>query len=392
MKKIAFIMATPFTYGGEQRVVSTIANLFNEKEYETTIICTDLNKVDYSLYNLSENVKIEDCSAHNFFSKTLKRITSKIRKINSNIGIISKFPNFIKFLYFTPYIRRKIIKTINENNYDYVVGVSNEYFMFLAGYRNKINSNIKIIAWQHNNFEAYFNKKGQRLFKKYCNNFDNYVVLMNDDKNKMKEHFNIECTKIFNPLSLENPMKSTLKNEKFIWFGRIHIESKGLDILLKAYNQYITYGGTWKLQIVGDGKEKKDVIKLVQELNLNDMVEFVGFTNNIAKYIKEASIMLCPSRWEGFGLVVTESMQCGLPIICFDLNPFKEISENYDSCCFIKQFDIDEFAKKMYEISKDKEKIMYMSKEALKNVEKFKKEQIINEWVNMLNKKEVLNK
>lgn len=391
MKKIAFIMPSPFTYGGEQRVVSKVANLFNEKGYNTTIICASTPKIDYSIYNLNKNVSIIDASVCNFFSKVVKKINNYLRKINSLTKIFEKNPEIIKKLILTPAHRKKIINIINEKQYDYVVGVGSNYSIFLATYKDKINNHTKIIGWQHNNFEAYFNKKGRRfygektLFKKYCKNFDNYVVLMEDDAIKIKETFNFNCTKLFNPLSFENNKNySNLKQKNFIWYGRVEY-AKGLDLLIEAYDKYKKLGGDWKLQIIGDGSEKQKIIEKANTLKLENDIEFIGFTKKIEKYLKNSTIFLFPSRWEGFGLTLTESMQYGIPCICFDLNPFKEISDGYNSCCFVKQFDTTEFANKMYELSNDKNKIKYMSCEALKNVKEFEGNKIISEWINMLN-------
>ena len=48
MKKICFIMPSPFTFGGEQRVVSKVANLLVNEDYNVSIICTDLVNIDYN--------------------------------------------------------------------------------------------------------------------------------------------------------------------------------------------------------------------------------------------------------------------------------------------------------------------------------------------------------
>ena len=49
MKKIAFIMSSPFTYGGEQRVVSVVSSLLCNFGYDVSIICTNNETIDYSI-------------------------------------------------------------------------------------------------------------------------------------------------------------------------------------------------------------------------------------------------------------------------------------------------------------------------------------------------------
>jgi len=391
MKKIAFLMATPFTCGGEQRVVTKIANLFLEKDYEVSIICTCKSKHDYSLYGLNKNIEIIDLSKKSFLSKVFIRTNNKIRKINSHTRFLENFPELIKKIYFTPAFRKKIINTLNEKNFDYVVGVASEYSLFLATYKNEINS--KIIGWQHSTYEAYFERKGRRmygekkLFTKYCHNFYRYVVLMNSDKNEIEKNFNIKCERIFNTLSFDSAEPSKLNNKKFIWFGRYNY-IKGIDLLIDSYKKYREMGGTWDLELIGDGKLKENIIQLVKKYNLEKNITFIGFTKDIQKYLKEASILVFPSRYEGFGLTLTESMQHGLPAICYDLSPFREISEGYNSCIFVKTYDTITFAKEMLKLTNSPEQLKQMSMQALKNTEKFTGEKIISQWIDILENKE----
>ena len=59
MKRICFLMSSPFTVGGEQRVVTTLANFFENKGYEVYFLLTHSNKlVDYNIYKLDKKVKI----------------------------------------------------------------------------------------------------------------------------------------------------------------------------------------------------------------------------------------------------------------------------------------------------------------------------------------------
>ena len=194
--------------------------------------------------------------------------------------------------------------------------------MLVATIKNEIPDDIKIIGWQHHNYEVYFNTKGKRfygahsLFKKLLNNFDNYVVLTMDDKKILDKTFNMKTTHIFNPLSFENVPTSELENKVFIACGRI-VKSKGFDKLIRSYKSYKELGGTWPLIIVGDGAAKQEVIKLVNEYNLNEEIQLEPFTNQIEKYLQNATIFLSPSTWEGFGLTFTEALVCGLPVIAY---------------------------------------------------------------------------
>lgn len=383
-KKIAFIMDSPFTFGGEQRVVSKVASLLAAEGYNVSIICTRYKNVRNNMYNINKKVKIVNVSSNSKVDELILRINHKLRKINSSYHFMPDC--FLKRVMLTKKIRNNIFKELNEEKYDYVVGVASIYSLFLAVYRDNIYEKTKIIGWQHNNFEAYFNKKGRRMynekniFRKYAKNFDKYIVLMNDDKNKIEEHFGISCYKIFNPLSFDTSVKTNLNEKKFVFVGRIE-KAKGVDLLLNAYKNYVNLGGNWKLNIIGDGSQKNEMIQKCHSLGLDRYVTFVGFTENVQKYLVDASISLIPSRWEGFGLVLTESMQFGLPTICFDLSPFKEITEGFKSSILVEQFNIKRYAYEMYTLSSDKDKLEEMSLEAIKNSKVFEGKAIVKEWI-----------
>lgn len=70
----------------------------------------------------------------------------------------------------------------------------------------------------------------------------------------------------------------------------------------------------WKLIIVGDGVEKRNLVEKVIQLKLNNVV-FEGFQNP-SLYYKRASILMLTSEYEGFGLVVVEAMSFGvIPVV-----------------------------------------------------------------------------
>ena len=109
-------MRTPFTKGGEQRVVSIISNLLVQKGYDVSILCTDLNtKVDYNLYNLDKKVNIlyvEGINRRRY--NKLADIRSKMYNYNLKTGRFKHSLLLQKFMNCDPYTRRLFIKRINK--------------------------------------------------------------------------------------------------------------------------------------------------------------------------------------------------------------------------------------------------------------------------------------
>ncbi len=72
-----------------------------------------------------------------------------------------------------------------------------------------------------------------------------------------------------------------------------------------------------KLLIVGSGPEEVKLKQLAKDLNVEDMVEFVGNVESekIPDYLSQADIFVRPSRSEGLGSSFLEAMAAGLPVI-----------------------------------------------------------------------------
>lgn len=99
----------------------------------------------------------------------------------------------------------------------------------------------------------------------------------------------------------------------------IHVGSfkraKRHDLLLKAYAQT---DQSMPLLLLGQGKLKKEMERLAIELNLQNKVVFLGFRENPFPYIKHAQFKVLTSDWEGFALVIAESLALGTPVISTD--------------------------------------------------------------------------
>lgn len=75
-----------------------------------------------------------------------------------------------------------------------------------------------------------------------------------------------------------------------------------------------------RLVFAGDGAQRPELEKEAATRNIANRVQFLGFVNQsqLPRLYKSADLMVIPSRYEPFGLVVNESMLCGCPVIASD--------------------------------------------------------------------------
>ena len=79
------------------------------------------------------------------------------------------------------------------------------------------------------------------------------------------------------------------------------------------------------LWIIGEGKQRAELEKLIEENNLNGCVKLLGFTNNPYRYLRLADAFICSSYVEGFSTAATESIILGKPVYTLDCPGMREL-------------------------------------------------------------------
>jgi glycosyltransferase involved in cell wall biosynthesis len=106
--------------------------------------------------------------------------------------------------------------------------------------------------------------------------------------------------------------------------GRL-VQQKGLDILIQAMRPIKVSAPDARLLLAGDGPERQALERLARDLELVDSVSFLGHSADVDHLMRRAWILVHPSRWEGFGLVLLEAMRQGLPIVAARVSALPEI-------------------------------------------------------------------
>ncbi len=100
-----------------------------------------------------------------------------------------------------------------------------------------------------------------------------------------------------------------------LFVGRL-TPQKGLPDLLRAWS-LVASRATHKvrLRIVGEGPQESELRELVAILKLSDIVDFVGYSQNVRIELGKADIFVLPSYFEGNSNAVLEAMREGLPVV-----------------------------------------------------------------------------
>lgn len=98
--------------------------------------------------------------------------------------------------------------------------------------------------------------------------------------------------------------------------GRL-VPQKDFPTLIKAFAEVQRHRRV-RLAILGEGPDRPTLEKLVAQLGLEKSVVFLGFATNPFPYIKNASVVVLSSRWEGFPNVLLQALALGTPVVSTD--------------------------------------------------------------------------
>ena len=126
---------------------------------------------------------------------------------------------------------------------------------------------------------------------------------------------------------LKNPVILSLIKQKQIssYWEESQIKKALIDSLrfcFMIYKEYI------HIYIIGGGDGLVDFQNWVDAIGLSDIVTMVGNKTNPFPYLKQASLFLCPSRYESFGLVLMEAMLLRIPVITTATNGALYVTQN----------------------------------------------------------------
>lgn len=371
--KICFLNET-FGMGGLEKVTSVIGDELNETHrvyYYSMFTEENFYGIDNeSIILNSRNDKNKYLNYKNYLRKIILTTRNEyspswLYKININ----------------------KFIKWIDLNKIDVVI-ISGPILIATIPYLKK-HTSARYIAWIHNNYHIYMNQYTigyNKYFISGMKDADEMVVLTNSDFSNYSR-FNKNTNLIHNPLTIINTQKSALLNKNISFTARIVYDHKGIDYLIEVAKS-LPEG--WTISVAGQGPEEKKLRKEIKENNIEDKLILLGALNGkeLRDHYLNSSIYLMTSRWEGFGLVLVEAMDFGLPIIAFSQTGSNEVLGNGDYGILVKNGDVKELSNQLLALINDFEKRKFYQKLSLERVKDFRIDNIINEWQKLLLKLE----
>lgn len=360
MKNICFLEGDISRSGGTERVTSIIANELAKRKDEFNISILSICKRNNQLF---------------FYLEPDIKVTTIFNRPDYNGK-----KEFLKIVY-------EIRRFLKEKSIDILIDV--DTILDIYGIPATRFNKTKIVSWEHFNFYENLGVKlrdyGRKLAAKYS---DAIVTLTKEDKNYFKQNLKIKCPiyTIYNPLILTKKNNVYDLNSKIILSAGRLTYQKGFDMLVEVAKKVLIHNNEWKWIILGEGEDRKKLDAQIHKYGLDRKVILKGNVEDIDSFYDKASIFVLTSRFEGFGLVLTEAKTFKLPCISFKCKAGpSEIILNDVNGYLIECFDLNEMAEKIKYLINSELKRKQFSDNALNDTEKFKLDFIKKQWIDLLN-------
>jgi len=211
----------------------------------------------------------------------------------------------------------------------------------------KLFYKYKLIIVEHNITSKYIQDLGytkiffNHFIKRYFCFANKIICVSNATKNDLIREYGIPDKKsivIYNPFDfdaiskkadiiLENDIFLNLIGKRYIVVvARLEVQKNHL-FLIETIKNYLIENNI-KLVFVGGGSNYTKLKDYIFKSQLENFVHLTNYETNPYPYIKNASLLVHPARFEGFGLVLIEALYLGIPVVSMNFDAAFEILDN----------------------------------------------------------------
>lgn len=235
--------------------------------------------------------------------------------------------------FYNPLYILKIISYLYKYDVVHVHLFPAQYFAALA--KIFCFRKVKFIFTEHSTSNRRLENKKLRLIEKFIYRFYNTIICITPEvKNVLSKKLSIpnekmivvengvDINKISKACALERETMGYDTNDILLIMVAGFRPMKDQDTLIKTLS---ALPEKYKLILVGSGEREEDIRTLVNSLNLQKRISFLGVRSDVYSLYKMCDIAILSSHAEGFGLAAVEAMACGVPLIASDVQGLAQV-------------------------------------------------------------------
>lgn len=377
MKKILIFFRFFPSVGGTERVFTILSNYFVARGYEVCIVSTE-SRIAKPMFPLVKQVKLyklpseEVVSVENLIALHSYLMKNKIDYIINNDSI----KDAVKLCFEAKKNTTAKLVTIHHGDIVY----KKEYIYLMAQKGSGLKQALKKCF-----FPLYLKYQNHKRMNNHFYNIeksDKYVLLSDSFRKYLP--FSDKILVINNPLSYTREEFIDKKENIVVFVGRLSEAHKRVCLALTIWSKVVSAHPKWSFYIVGDGEDRLLIEEFAKKHNIANVV----FTGNVEslQFYKKAKIQIMTSAFEGWPLVINEAMQnrC-VPIVMHSFDSLPDIINDGKNGFIVPDNDVDYFLNKLDLLMSNESLLEEMSVNAYESTERFIPENIITQWIEMLN-------
>lgn len=226
---------------------------------------------------------------------------------------------------------------------------------------SKINYRIPMVGMEHWSELGYhnINAKIKRWASMIYPHLDCLLTVSSALRDNILNKFGVDSIVVNNMVGREfryTPIEKDGTIVRFVTTGNL-LPVKGFDNLIQAFSQLNIPSDKWSLDIIGGGKEKDNLLHLIEELELYDNIHLCGrkSRSGVIEMLNRSDVYIMSSRSETFGVAAIEALACGLPVISTDCGGARDFltPDNGLLCPVNDVIKLSEAINKMYNSYKE---------------------------------------
>ena len=339
-----------YSFGGAERVMTTLANRFSQ---DNKVVFVAMQHRDAPAYEIASSVK----TINGLNYKNELQAILKLRKI-----IRREKPDVI--IAFLTQINITTILASRFLGIPVIISERNDPTKRITNVRKKLRAwlypKASGVVFQTEDAQAYYSKKIQR-----------------------------KSTIIPNPVFIDEANVayiSAKRRKEIVAAGRLSYQ-KNYPMLIEAFAGLADDLPDYKLLIYGEGEDREKLEKLIADKDLSERITLMGAVSDLHERIKDSSLYVMTSRFEGMPNALMEAMALGLFCISTDcpVGGPRSLIRDGENGFLVGVSDTAELERKMRLALSDKEQAEYVASQAKYILNVYNVDAICARWEKYIN-------
>lgn len=346
--KLTFVTSTLHA-GGAERVISLLANSFCQKGYEVEIVCINKHLV---FYPIDEKVKV-------WFAEDEVKSPSILKKV----------------LWLRNHIK--------NDRPDVVIAFMLEvYCVTLA---SLIGVSVPVISSER--IDPHFFGRAKGLLRWLLLRRTTHLVVQTV---RIKDFYSAKLqsrtTIIPNPVTDKVfSLTPTLKQKRIIAVGRLAYQ-KNYPMMFRAFAKVHHDFPDWQLVVYGNGPQKEEIRGVIERLGMEGHIILAGKSDHVVEEMNKSSLFVMSSDYEGMSNALLEAVCVGLPVISTDVSGARDLITEGVNGYIVPVGNERALTLALSSMLSSPEKMDEMGRQSKALAPRFREEQIVGQWEELIKK------